>query len=211
MLTHNSSLSRAEVAEQIIKCGGLAPIVAMVSSEHDVMQNEALIALTIISSTVKGWICCSSYLCVCMWCVEPDVQGCGSNCICEKKSILVQYSEKFMHCFVKFLFVFTFASFFIVMLFYSVVMWRQYNAMPGIFCRSIVRPSKERNLKEFLKEGEEPSWERDLKKNLGEDMFAGQGIDQFLNKIYEKITPYSTTSQGWVIGFCTSLKESIKN
>lgn len=54
MLTHYSSLSRAEVAEQIIKCGGLAPIVAMVSSEHDVMQNEALIALTIISSTVKG-------------------------------------------------------------------------------------------------------------------------------------------------------------
>ncbi|CAH3189879.1 unnamed protein product [Porites evermanni] len=44
----------AEVAEQIIKCGGLAPIVAMVSSEHDVMQNEALIALTIISSTVKA-------------------------------------------------------------------------------------------------------------------------------------------------------------
>ena len=40
----------------------------------------------------------------------------------KKKSILVQYSDKFMHCFVKFLFVFTFASFFIVMLFYSVVM-----------------------------------------------------------------------------------------
>ena len=54
MLTNDSSLSRAEVAEQIIKCGGLPPIVAMVSSEHDVMQNEALIALTIISSTVKG-------------------------------------------------------------------------------------------------------------------------------------------------------------
>lgn len=43
----------AEVGEQIIKCGGLAPIVAMVSSEHDIMQNEALIALTVISSTVK--------------------------------------------------------------------------------------------------------------------------------------------------------------
>ena len=54
MLTHYSSLSPAEVAEQILKCGGLAPIFAMVSSEHDVMQNEALIALTIISSTVKG-------------------------------------------------------------------------------------------------------------------------------------------------------------
>ena len=85
MLTHYSSLSRAEVAEQIIKCGGLAPIVAMVSSEHDVMQNEALIALTIVSSTVKGWICSSICLCVCVWCVEPEVQGCGSNCICEKK------------------------------------------------------------------------------------------------------------------------------
>ena len=87
MLTHYSSLSPAEVAEQIIKCGGLAPIVAMVSSEHDVMQNEALIALTIVSSTVKGWICSSICVCVCvwMWCVEPEVQGCGSNCICEKK------------------------------------------------------------------------------------------------------------------------------
>ena len=87
MLTHYSSLSPAEVAEQIIKCGGLAPIVAMVSSEHDVMQNEALIALTIISSTVKGWICSSICVCVCvwMWYVEPEVQGCGSNCICEKK------------------------------------------------------------------------------------------------------------------------------
>ena len=71
MLTHYSSLSPAEVAEQIIKCGGLAPIVAMVSSEHDVMQNEALIALTIISSTVKGWICSSICVCVCV--CECDV------------------------------------------------------------------------------------------------------------------------------------------
>ena len=36
----------------------------------------------------------------------------------------------------------------------------------------------------ILKGGEELSWERDLKKNLREDMFAGQGMDQFLNKIY---------------------------
>ena len=63
----------------------------------------------------------------------------------------------------------------------------------------------------ILKGGEELSWERDLKKNLREDMFAGKEINQFLNKIYEKFTPYSTTSQGRVIGFCTSSNESIKN
>ena len=40
----------------------------------------------------------------------------------KRKNILVQYSDNFVHGFVKFLFVFTFASFFIVMLFYSVVM-----------------------------------------------------------------------------------------
>jgi len=44
----------AEVGEQIIKCGGLAPIIAMVTSEHDIMQNEALIALAVMSSTVKA-------------------------------------------------------------------------------------------------------------------------------------------------------------
>lgn len=44
----------AEVGEQIIKCEGLAPIVEMVSSEHDIMQNEALIALAVMSSTVKA-------------------------------------------------------------------------------------------------------------------------------------------------------------
>ena len=137
MLMHYSSLSPAEFAEQIIKCGGLAPIVAMVSSEHDVMQNEALIALTIISSTVKGWICSSICLCVCvcMWCVEPEVQEFGSNCICEKENILVQYSDNFMHDFVKFLFVFTIASFFIVMLFLqcSNVKTIQCNAMHKFF------------------------------------------------------------------------------
>lgn len=63
----------------------------------------------------------------------------------------------------------------------------------------------------ILKGGEEPFWERDLKKNLREDMFAGQGMNQFLNKICEKFTPYSTTSQGRAIGFCTSSNESIKN
>jgi len=51
----------------------------------------------------------------------------------------------------------------------------------------------------------------DRLKNLGEDMFADQEMDQFLNKICEKFTPYSTTSQGRVIGFCTSSNESIKN
>ena len=39
-----------------------------------------------------------------------------------KKNILVQYSDNFMHGFVKFLFVITVASSFIVMLFHSVVM-----------------------------------------------------------------------------------------
>ena len=43
-----------EVGEQIIKFGGLEPIIEMVSSEHDIMQNEALIALAVVSSTVKG-------------------------------------------------------------------------------------------------------------------------------------------------------------
>ncbi|KAJ7373122.1 Rap1 GTPase-GDP dissociation stimulator 1 [Desmophyllum pertusum] len=43
----------AEVSQQIMKGGGLAPIVAMVSSEHVIMQNEALIALTVMSSTVE--------------------------------------------------------------------------------------------------------------------------------------------------------------
>ena len=37
-----------------MKCGGLTPIVAMVSSEHVIMQNEALIALAVMSSTVEG-------------------------------------------------------------------------------------------------------------------------------------------------------------
>ncbi|KAL9957921.1 hypothetical protein ACROYT_G034877 [Oculina patagonica] len=43
----------AEVSRQIMKCGGLAPIVTMVSSEHVIMQNEALIALAVMSSTVE--------------------------------------------------------------------------------------------------------------------------------------------------------------
>ena len=36
-----------EVGEQIIKSGGLEPIIEMVSSEHDVMQNKAVIALAV--------------------------------------------------------------------------------------------------------------------------------------------------------------------
>ena len=43
-----------EISEQIIKFGGLTPIIEMVSSEHDIMQNEALIALAFMSSTLKG-------------------------------------------------------------------------------------------------------------------------------------------------------------
>ena len=65
--------------------------------------------------------------------MELEVQELGSNCICEKKNVLVQYSDNFVLGFLKFLFVFTIASFFIVyMLFYSVVMCGQYNAMPCI-------------------------------------------------------------------------------
>ena len=38
----------------MITSGALAPIVAMASSEHVIMQNEALIALAVMSSTVGG-------------------------------------------------------------------------------------------------------------------------------------------------------------
>lgn len=40
----------------MITSGGLTPIVAMASSEHVIMQNEALIALAVMSSTVGGII-----------------------------------------------------------------------------------------------------------------------------------------------------------
>lgn len=43
-----------EIAEQIIKFGGLTPIIEMVSSGYDIMQNEALIALAFMSSTLQG-------------------------------------------------------------------------------------------------------------------------------------------------------------
>ena len=42
------------MSQKIMKCGGLAPIVAMVASHHDIMQNEALIALAAMSSMVGG-------------------------------------------------------------------------------------------------------------------------------------------------------------
>lgn len=150
-------------------------------------------------------------MCVCVCDVWSwKYKGLEVAAFVKKKNILVQYSDNFMHDFVKILFVFTFASFFIVMLFLPC------SNVKTIQCNA----SQERNPKQFitcyheafiLKEGEELSWERDLKKNLREDMFAGQGMDQFLNKIYEKFTPYSTTSQGRVIGFCTSSNESIEN
>lgn len=44
----------AELMRNVVKCQGIPPLVAMVSSEHLVMQNEALVALTLISSTVLG-------------------------------------------------------------------------------------------------------------------------------------------------------------
>ena len=40
----------------MITSGGLTPIVAMASSGHVIMQNEALIALAVMSSTVGGKI-----------------------------------------------------------------------------------------------------------------------------------------------------------
>ena len=40
----------------MITSGALTPIVAMASSEHVIMQNEALIALAVMSSTVGGTI-----------------------------------------------------------------------------------------------------------------------------------------------------------
>lgn len=43
-----------ELMRNVIKCQGIPPLVAMVSSEHLVMQNEALVALTLICSTVLG-------------------------------------------------------------------------------------------------------------------------------------------------------------
>ena len=43
-----------EVSQKMITSGGLTPIVAMASSEHVIMQNEALIALAVMSSTVGG-------------------------------------------------------------------------------------------------------------------------------------------------------------
>lgn len=131
MLTHYSSLSPAEVAEQIIKCGGLAPIVAMVSSEHDVMQNEALIALTIVSSTVKGWICSSICLCVCVCDVWSwKYKGLEVAAFVKKKTYLSNTPTILCMTLLKF-------SLFSLLLrsslwcfFYRVVMWRQYNAMP---------------------------------------------------------------------------------
>ena len=132
MLTHYSSLSRAEVAEQIIKCGGLAPIVAMVSSEHDVMQNEALIALTIVSSTVKGWICSSICLCVCVCDVWSwKYKGLEVAAFVKKKKTYLSNTPTIL-CMTLLKF-----SLFSLLLrsslwcfFYRVVMWRQYNVMP---------------------------------------------------------------------------------
>lgn len=44
----------ADLMRNIVREEGIQPLVAMVSSEHVVMQNEALVALTIIASTVLG-------------------------------------------------------------------------------------------------------------------------------------------------------------
>ena len=48
-----------------------------------------------------------------------------------QKSIVVQYSNKFIHGFGKFLIVLL-CSLLLSLLLYSIVMWRQYNTMPGI-------------------------------------------------------------------------------
>ena len=44
----------AELMRNIVREDGIQPLVAMVTSEHVVMQNEALVALTLISSAILG-------------------------------------------------------------------------------------------------------------------------------------------------------------
>lgn len=43
-----------ELMRNIVREDGIQPLVSMVTSEHIVMQNEALVALTLISSSVLG-------------------------------------------------------------------------------------------------------------------------------------------------------------
>ena len=44
----------SEVMRNVMACGGIVPLVVMATSEHVVMQNEALIALTMISISILG-------------------------------------------------------------------------------------------------------------------------------------------------------------
>lgn len=43
-----------ELMRNIVREDGIQPLVTMVTSEHVVMQNEALVALTLISSSILG-------------------------------------------------------------------------------------------------------------------------------------------------------------
>lgn len=44
----------SEVMRSVMSHGGIAPLVNMATSEHVVMQNEALVALTMISVSILG-------------------------------------------------------------------------------------------------------------------------------------------------------------
>jgi hypothetical protein len=52
MIKHSHS---AQVMECLVKAQLTPHLVSMVASEHAVMQNEALLALTLISTSCKGW------------------------------------------------------------------------------------------------------------------------------------------------------------
>ena len=48
-----------ELMRNIVREEGIQPLVNMISSEHVVMQNEALVALTLIASSILGTKCFS--------------------------------------------------------------------------------------------------------------------------------------------------------
>ena len=82
-----------------------------------------------------------------------------------QKSIVVQYSNKFIHGFGKFLIVLL-CSLLLSLLLYSIVMWRQYNTMPGI------------NLSEY--------WTSSLQKSSGRhwEKYHNSLVKFFLNDIF---------------------------
>ena len=82
-----------------------------------------------------------------------------------QKSIVVQYSKKFIHDFGKFLIVLL-CSLLLSLLLCSIVMWRQYNTMPGI------------NLSEY--------WTSSLQKSSGRhwEKYHNSLVNFFLNDIF---------------------------